>query len=298
MHLLPALLAAGPCPTCVQADSGTAGLESKGSCPDAPKPPTRPGKFKERRGLIQPGKWVKAMGRPLCLPLLRYVPGAYLGQGEPQRSACKRHLEGAPADYLWCRASGELEKPPNGERAKTQPAAWPGPGSAYGEWGQRSPLPHGGACPHAPGATQNPGSRVFHSRLPSWAGVGVGGRLVRAVPGGPRGQWLPQGCRHPDPTSRPPLIPRHPQAHRTLMQTHVPGTMSGTMSEAPSLQGLSGLEKEEAGDSKGPPRAQAGSLRTQTKPRAGRPDPDPDPRQRQHAPSPETLPLQDSLGLD
>lgn len=298
MHLLPALLAAGPCPTCVQADSGTAGLESKGSCPDAPKPPTRPGKFKERRGLIQPGKWVKAMGRPLCLPLLRYVPGAYLGQGEPQRSACKRHLEGAPADYLWCRASGELEKPPNGERAKTQPAAWPGPGSAYGEWGQRSPLPHGGACPHAPGATQNPGSRVFHSRLPSWAGVGVGGRLVRAVPGGPRGQWLPQGCRHPDPTSRPPLIPRHPQAHRTLMQTHVPGTMSGTMSEAPSLSGAQwsreggGWGQQRSSPSSGrltedTDQAQSWEARPRSRPQA-----------KAARPLPETLPLQDSLGLD
>ena len=77
------------------------------------------------------------------------------------------------------------------------------------------------------------------------------------------------------------------------MQTHVPGTMS----EAPSLQGLSGLEKEgRRGQQRSPP--SSGSLNgTQTKPRAGRPDPSPDPKQRQHAPSPQTLPLQDSLGL-
>lgn len=63
------------------------------------------------------------------------------------------------------------------------------------------------------------------------------------------------------------------------MQTHVPGTMSGTMSEAPSLQGLSGLEKEEAGDSKGPPpssgrltedtdQAQSWEARPQSRPQA------------------------------
>lgn len=63
------------------------------------------------------------------------------------------------------------------------------------------------------------------------------------------------------------------------MQTHVPGTMSGTMSEAWSLQGLSGLEKEEAGDSKGPPpssgrltedtdQAQSWEARPQSRPQA------------------------------
>lgn len=43
------------------------------------------------------------------------------------------------------------------------------------------------------------------------------------------------------------------------MRTHVPRTMS----EAPCLQGLSGLEKEQGGDSKGPPRS-SGSLTEDT----------------------------------
>ncbi|XP_052517665.1 collagen alpha-1(I) chain-like [Budorcas taxicolor] len=137
MHLLPALLAAGPCPTCVQADNGTAGLEPKGSCPDAPKPPTRPGKFKERRGLTQPER--VASWKNLQMERER-KPNQLLGQGlaqpthhpppKPPASAIVPAPPPAPQDRPLSGAAGLRPRPPGPQtlaRGSPDSAARPPP---------------------------------------------------------------------------------------------------------------------------------------------------------------------------
>lgn len=82
------------------------------------------------------------------------------------------------------------------------------------------------------------------------------------------------------------------------MQTHVPGTMSGTMSEAPSLSGAQwsreggGWGQQRSSPSSGrltedTDQAQSWEARPRSRPQA-----------KAARPLPETLPLQDSLGLD